>query len=113
MPDMVGSTVETVESGSQGTEMMAVMWSMTTFATLLVIARVCIRQRILRNFGVDDWLIGASMVRVSFLRFPTIQRTTYDRTYLIFVDTLDLWVSVRCDHNSLCCLWIWTTHAKS
>ncbi|KGO39830.1 hypothetical protein PEX1_010020 [Penicillium expansum] len=42
--------------------MMAVMWSMTTLAMLLVIARLCVRQRMLRNFGFDDWLIGASMI---------------------------------------------------
>lgn len=106
---MVGSTLQPAETGSQGTEMMAVMWSMTTLATLLVIARVCIRQRILRNFGFDDWLIGASMVRVSIcLTCP--QR--YDPFVLILLGILDLWIGVRCDHNSLCCLWIRTTHGK-
>lgn len=42
--------------------MMAVMWSMTALATLLVVTRLCVRQRLLRNFGLDDWLIGISMV---------------------------------------------------
>lgn len=59
---MAGSINDAPKTGNKGPEMMAVMWSMTTLATLLVIARLCVRQRMLRNFGFDDWLIGASMV---------------------------------------------------
>lgn len=62
MPGMAGSMTDVAKTGDKGPEMMAVMWTMTALATLLVIARLCIRQRMLRNFGFDDWLIGASMV---------------------------------------------------
>ncbi|KAJ5875782.1 uncharacterized protein N7529_001366 [Penicillium soppii] len=58
---MAGSTTDATAEGSKGTEMMAVMWSMTTLATILVVSRLCVRQRILHSFGLDDWLIGASM----------------------------------------------------
>ncbi|KAJ5958956.1 uncharacterized protein N7479_006106 [Penicillium vulpinum] len=59
---MAGSITDAAQTGNKGPELMAVMWSMTTLATLLVIARLCVRQRMLRNFGFDDWLIGASMI---------------------------------------------------
>ncbi|KAJ5237748.1 hypothetical protein N7489_007839 [Penicillium chrysogenum] len=59
---MAGSMTDVAKTGEKGPEMMAVMWTMTALATLLVIARLCIRQRMLRNFGFDDWLIGASMI---------------------------------------------------
>ncbi|KAK4870119.1 hypothetical protein LT330_005173 [Penicillium expansum] len=59
---MAGSITDAPQTGNKGPEMMAVMWSMTTLAMLLVIARLCVRQRMLRNFGFDDWLIGASMI---------------------------------------------------
>ncbi|KZN84865.1 hypothetical protein EN45_090250 [Penicillium chrysogenum] len=62
MPGMAGSMTDVAKTGDKGPEMMAVMWTMTALATLLVIARLCIRQRMLRNFGFDDWLIGASMI---------------------------------------------------
>lgn len=53
---------EPAPTGGKGPTMMAVMWSMTALATLLVVTRLCVRQRLLRNFGLDDWLIGISMV---------------------------------------------------
>ncbi|OQE25982.1 hypothetical protein PENFLA_c007G07809 [Penicillium flavigenum] len=59
---MAGSMTDVAKTGDKGPEMMAVMWTMTALATLLVIARLCVRQRMLRNFGFDDWLIGASMI---------------------------------------------------
>ncbi|KAJ5533843.1 hypothetical protein N7527_000097 [Penicillium freii] len=59
---MAGSMTDAPKTGNKGPGMMAVMWSMTTLATFLVIARLCVRQRMLRNFGLDDWLIGASMI---------------------------------------------------
>lgn len=59
---MAGSMTDVAKTGDKGPKMMAVMWTMTALATLLVIARLCVRQRMLRNFGFDDWLIGASMV---------------------------------------------------
>ncbi|CAG8084887.1 unnamed protein product [Penicillium nalgiovense] len=59
---MAGSMTDVAKTGDKGPKMMAVMWTMTALATLLVIARLCVRQRMLRNFGFDDWLIGASMI---------------------------------------------------
>ncbi|KAJ5603288.1 hypothetical protein N7537_006244 [Penicillium hordei] len=59
---MADSIMDAPKMGNKGPKMMAVMWSMTTLATFLVIARLCVRQRMLRNFGFDDWLIGASMI---------------------------------------------------
>ncbi|CAI7652617.1 unnamed protein product [Penicillium viridicatum] len=59
---MAGSMTDAPKTGNKGPGMMAVMWSMTTLATFLVIARLCVRQRMLRNFGLDDWLIGTSMI---------------------------------------------------
>jgi hypothetical protein len=46
----------------QGPTILAVMWSLTVLALVLVVARLCVRQRIIRNFGLDDWLIAFSMV---------------------------------------------------
>ncbi|KAJ6186226.1 hypothetical protein N7519_007527 [Penicillium mononematosum] len=59
---MAGSMTDVAKTGDKGPKMLAVMWTMTALATLLVIARLCVRQRMLRNFGFDDWLIGASMI---------------------------------------------------
>ncbi len=59
---MVSLDSEPAPTGGKGPTMMAVMWSMTALATLLVVTRLCVRQRLLRNFGLDDWLIGISMV---------------------------------------------------
>lgn len=64
---MVGSGSQPVQTGTKGPAMMAVMWTLTTVATFLVVARLCVRQRLLRNFGLDDWLIGVSMVRILIL----------------------------------------------
>ncbi|KAJ5587181.1 uncharacterized protein N7459_002946 [Penicillium hispanicum] len=58
----MAGTGTTQETGSQGPTMMAVMWTMTSLALALVAARLCVRVRLLRNFGLDDWLIGLSMI---------------------------------------------------
>lgn len=47
--------------------MMAVMWTLTSIALILVAARLCVRTRILRNLGDDDWLIALAMVKHAFL----------------------------------------------
>lgn len=46
----------------KGPTILAVMWSLAVLALVLVVARLCVRQRMLRNFGLDDWLIAISMV---------------------------------------------------
>lgn len=59
---MMGSTNDVSKTGNRGPEMMVIMWSTTILATLFVVARLCVRQQMVRNFGLDDWLIGLSMV---------------------------------------------------
>jgi hypothetical protein len=61
---MAGSTGNATETDTKGPTIMAVMWSMTTLATIFVVARLCVRQRMLRAFGLDDWLIGISLVSI-------------------------------------------------
>ncbi|KAI9926120.1 hypothetical protein ASPWEDRAFT_138454 [Aspergillus wentii DTO 134E9] len=41
---------------------MGVVWVFTGFTAFIVMARMFIRSRILRNVGLDDWLIGISMI---------------------------------------------------
>lgn len=47
----------------KGPKILAVLWTLTGLTTVMVIARVYIRLKLLRNFGMDDYLIVASMVR--------------------------------------------------
>lgn len=51
-----------LKSDDKGGTMMGVMWSLTVLALLIVVTRLYTRQRLLRNLGLDDWLIVASMV---------------------------------------------------
>lgn len=48
---------------SKGPEVLAVLWILTGLTTLIVLARLYIRLKMLRNFGVDDYLIAISMVK--------------------------------------------------
>ncbi|KAH8429530.1 uncharacterized protein LDX57_007192 [Aspergillus melleus] len=50
------------QGGGKGAQMMAVMWALTGVTTFIVVARLFIRQKVLRVLGLDDWLIAASMV---------------------------------------------------
>ena len=52
-------------NSNKGPMVMAVMWALTSIALTLVAARLCIRTRILRNLGADDWLIALAMVHES------------------------------------------------
>lgn len=47
----------------KGPKILAVLWTLTGLTTIMVIARVSIRLKLLRNFGMDDYLIVVSMVR--------------------------------------------------
>jgi hypothetical protein len=47
----------------KGPTILAVLWTLTGLTTMMVIARVYIRLAVLRNFGVDDYLIVMSTVR--------------------------------------------------
>jgi hypothetical protein len=50
----------------KGPKILAVLWTLTGLTTVMVIARVYIRLKLLRNFGTDDYLIVASMVSHDF-----------------------------------------------
>lgn len=50
------------ENDDKGPLTMAVCWTLTAFTTLVVMARLYIRQWVLHNPGLDDWLIVVSMV---------------------------------------------------
>lgn len=54
------------EDDDQGPTILAVCWTLTAFATLVVLTRLYIRQWVLLNPGVDDWLIAVSMVPHSY-----------------------------------------------
>lgn len=47
---------------NKGPRILSVLWVLTALTTLMVIARIFIRLRMLKNFGVDDYLIVVSMV---------------------------------------------------
>lgn len=46
----------------KGPKILSVLWILTALTTLIVTARIFIRLRMLRNFGVDDYLIVVSVV---------------------------------------------------
>uniref|UniRef100_A0A093UM92 Rhodopsin domain-containing protein n=1 Tax=Talaromyces marneffei PM1 TaxID=1077442 RepID=A0A093UM92_TALMA len=46
----------------RGPTILIAMWTTTSIATLFVAARLFTRIRILRNIGLDDYLIASSMV---------------------------------------------------
>lgn len=52
----------------KGPKILAVLWTLTGLTAVMVVARVYIRLKLLRNFGLDDYLIVVSMVR-GFLSF--------------------------------------------
>ena len=47
----------------KGPKILAVLWTLTGLTTVIVIVRVYIRLKLLRNFGMDDYLIVISIVR--------------------------------------------------
>ncbi|KAL4881813.1 hypothetical protein BJY04DRAFT_227598 [Aspergillus karnatakaensis] len=48
-------------SDDKGPKILAVLWGLTGFTTVVVVARMYIRGRVLRNFGLDDWLIAFAL----------------------------------------------------
>ncbi|KAI9369371.1 hypothetical protein BJX61DRAFT_151207 [Aspergillus egyptiacus] len=48
-------------SDNKGPKILAVLWGLTGFTTVVVLARMYIRGRMLRNIGLDDWLIAFSL----------------------------------------------------
>ncbi|KAL2855661.1 hypothetical protein BJX68DRAFT_217541 [Aspergillus pseudodeflectus] len=49
-------------SDDKGPKILAVLWGLTGVTTVIVAARMYIRGRMLRNVGVDDWLIVFSLL---------------------------------------------------
>ncbi|KAL4887926.1 hypothetical protein BDV59DRAFT_196874 [Aspergillus ambiguus] len=47
---------------TKGPHILAVFWVLTSITLVVVLARLFIRLRVLRNPGADDWLIAASMI---------------------------------------------------
>ncbi|PYH92256.1 hypothetical protein BO71DRAFT_451532 [Aspergillus ellipticus CBS 707.79] len=54
--------VDTTVHQDKGPLLLAVMWPLTGFATLMVATRLYIRAKIIRNLGLDDWLITLSIL---------------------------------------------------
>lgn len=52
---------------NKSANILAPMWTLTMITTTIVIARVYIRVKIVKNVGLDDWTIIAGMVRLSLL----------------------------------------------
>ncbi|KAL4889362.1 Alpha/Beta hydrolase protein [Aspergillus ambiguus] len=50
------------DAQDQGPALLAVVWTLTGIATIMVSIRLFIRTRMIRNLGLDDWLIAFSMV---------------------------------------------------
>ena len=46
---------------SKGPQILAVLWTLTSVTLLIVAARVFIRLKMLKNFGVDDYLVVVAM----------------------------------------------------
>jgi NAD/NADP transhydrogenase beta subunit len=46
----------------KGPKILAVLWTLTGLTAVMVAARMFIRLRILKNFGIDDYLIAVSMI---------------------------------------------------
>lgn len=53
-----------MEDENRGPKILGVLWALTSLTTVVVVARMYIRIRMLKNFGSDDWLIALSMVRM-------------------------------------------------
>jgi hypothetical protein len=51
---------------NRGPTILIAMWTATSIAVMFVAARLYTRIRILRNIGLDDYLIASSMVGALF-----------------------------------------------
>jgi hypothetical protein len=58
-----------MEQDNKGPTILTVMWAVTTVAVIFVIARVYTRIVVVKNLGVDDFLITLSMVADTRLQF--------------------------------------------
>ncbi|PWY95509.1 hypothetical protein BO94DRAFT_552407 [Aspergillus sclerotioniger CBS 115572] len=77
---------------TKGPRILAVFWTMTSLAIVLVAARLFIRIKILRSPGADDWLIAASMIfSISYSVITTVDVALgYGQHSVIITDRLEL-----------------------
>lgn len=47
----------------KGPPVLAVMWALTALTAIIVAIRLYIRACLVKNFGLDDWLVVISIVR--------------------------------------------------
>lgn len=66
------STPEGEGRENRGPLTLAAIWVLTGLASLVVIARLYVRQWVLQSTGIDDWLIGIAMVSAPVLSIAHI-----------------------------------------
>lgn len=59
---MSGIKTDVDISEDKGPAILGVMWALTMITLIIVSTRIYIRVAIVKNFGIDDWLIVVSMV---------------------------------------------------
>ena len=52
---------------NKGPKILAVLWALTGLTFMIVLARIFIRVKMLRNFGIDDYLIVIAMVTLAIV----------------------------------------------
>lgn len=85
---------------NKSANILAPMWALTMITTGTVIARVYIRVKIVKNMGLDDWVIMVGMVRVSLLRLTIGNRCL---TFTAF------WSRLSRHHDRECHRRLWKT----
>ncbi|KAE8154066.1 hypothetical protein BDV25DRAFT_126749 [Aspergillus avenaceus] len=55
------ATTTAYDEENKGPTLLAAMWSLTGLAAIMVAMRLFIRTKIIRNLGLDDWLIAVSI----------------------------------------------------
>ena len=73
---------------------MGVMVSLTALATVFVLLRLFVRIRLLRNVGMDDYLIGISMVSTA-RPFQTDIHPAHERVRPRDNQTDGIWAATR------------------
>ncbi|KAJ5774225.1 hypothetical protein N7457_009121 [Penicillium paradoxum] len=79
----------------KGPKILAVIWTLTGLTALMVIARVYIRVFMLRNFGVDDYLIVASMISgIAYCAITTVGVNTGFGKHAMYLASDDLELAI-------------------
>ena len=91
-----------LEDENRGPKILGVLWGLTALTTLVVVARIFIRTRMLKNFGSDDWLIALSMVSM-FL---------FHRTLFVADESVHGSCLLQCHHGECPC-GLWQTRCLS